>query len=101
MGATVLVVFAALASSQASARAEVSSALVSGDAPLTNGITGLVILLLLFFSVLTASLHLVGRRRWTHRESDLAGELARTRAGLDRANLFLASEPQICRLGAA
>ena len=45
--------------------------------------------------MLTASLHLVGRRRWTQRESELASELARTRAALDRANLFLASEPQI------
>ncbi|HEY1943314.1 MAG TPA: ATP-binding protein [Roseiarcus sp.] len=86
---------AAFASSEASARGDFGSDLLSGDALLTNDITGLVILLLLFFSVLTASLHLVGRRRWTHRENELAGELARTRAGLDRANLFLASEPQI------
>ncbi len=71
------------------------SALLSGGAPLSNDINGLVILLLLFFSVLTASLHLIGRRRWTHRESELAGELVRARANLDRANLFLASEPQI------
>ncbi|MBV8662757.1 MAG: hypothetical protein JO107_06610, partial [Hyphomicrobiales bacterium] len=49
------------------------SALISGGAPLSNDISGLVILLLLFFSVLTASLHLVGRRRWTHREGELAG----------------------------
>ena len=77
------------------ARADIGSVLASGEAPLTTDITGLVILLLLFFSVLTAALHLLGRRRWTQRESELAGELARTRAGLDRANLFLASEPQI------
>ena len=65
------------------------------DEPIAADISGLVILLLLFFSVLTASLHLVGRRRWTQREAELASELARTRAALDRANLFLASEPQI------
>jgi len=77
------------------ASADLGAALASGEAPLTTDITGLVILLLLFFSVLTASLHLLGRRRWTQRESELTGELARTRAELDRANLFLASEPQI------
>ncbi len=65
------------------------------EEPIAADISGLVILLLLFFSVLTASLHLVGRRRWTQREFALASELARTRAALDRANLFLASEPQI------
>ena len=86
---------AASPSSRAGEAGDLSSTLLSGDAPLTADITGLVILLLLFFSVLTASLHLVGRRRWTRRESELAGELARTRASLDRANLFLASEPQI------
>ncbi len=75
--------------------ADIGAALASGETPLATDITGLVILLLLFFSVLTASLHLIGRRRWTQRESELAAELARTRAGLDRANLFLASEPQI------
>jgi len=65
------------------------------DEPAVANVSGLVILLLLFFSVLTASLHLLGRRRWTQREAELASELARTRAALDRANLFLASEPQI------
>ena len=92
-GAAVLIANAAPC--QAGARGDLSSALLSGDAPLTADITGLVILLLLFFSVLTASLHLLGRRRWTQRESELTGELARARASLDRANLFLASEPQI------
>ena len=55
----------------------------------------LMLLLLLFFGVLTAVLHLIGRYRWTQRERELADELARTRGELDRANLFLASEPQI------
>jgi signal transduction histidine kinase len=93
--AATLVATASAAFSHPSPQGDFTSALLSGDAPLTTDITGLVILLLLFFSVLTASLHLVGRRRWTHRESELVGELARTRASLDRANLFLASEPQI------
>ena len=55
----------------------------------------LMLLLLLFFGVLTAVLHLIGRYRWTQRERELAAELARARGELDRASLFLASEPQI------
>ncbi len=47
------------------------------------------------FGVLTAVLHIAGRHRWTRRERELANELARTHAQLERANLFLASEPQI------
>jgi signal transduction histidine kinase len=75
--------------------AEFGGNLLSLNEPTAADISGLVVLLLLMFSVLTASLHLIGRRRWTQRESELASELARTRAALDRANLFLASEPQI------
>ena len=75
--------------------AERGGNLLTLNEPTAADISGLVILLLLMFSVLTASLHLVGRRRWTQREAELASELARTRAALDRANLFLASEPQI------
>ncbi len=55
----------------------------------------LLLLLLLMFGVLTAVLHLAGRHRWTRRERELANELVRTHAQLERANLFLASEPQI------
>jgi signal transduction histidine kinase len=94
-GAASLFAIGAGVSCAMSAPAEFGPALLSGEAPLATDITGLVILLLLFFSMLTALLHLVGRRRWTRRESELAGELALTRASLDRANLFLASEPQI------
>ena len=54
-----------------------------------------MLLLLLLFGVLTAVLHLIGRYRWTRHERELADELERARAELDRANLFLASEPQI------
>ena len=55
----------------------------------------LMLLLLLFFAVLTAVLLLIGHHRWSKRERQLANDLERTRAELDRANLFLASEPQI------
>jgi signal transduction histidine kinase len=75
--------------------AEGAGSLLTLNEPTAADISGLVILLLLMFSVLTATLHLVGRRRWTQREAALASELVRTRAALDRANLFLASEPQI------
>jgi signal transduction histidine kinase len=55
----------------------------------------LLLLLLLLFGVLTAVLHIAGRNGWTRREKEQANELEFTRAQLDRANLFLASEPQI------
>jgi len=55
----------------------------------------LLLLLLLFFCVLTAALHIFARNSWTRRERELADDLERTRGELDRAHLFLASEPQI------
>ena len=55
----------------------------------------LLLLLLLLFGVLTAVLHIAGRNHWTRRERELANELEQSQAQLDRANLFLASEPQI------
>jgi len=93
--ATVPLAACAVALAATAARADFGATLATEEAPLAANVTGLVIVLLLLFSVLTASLHLVGRRRWTRRESELADELARARASLDRANLFLASEPQI------
>ena len=57
--------------------------------------SSLLLLLLLMFGVLTAVLHIAGRHRWTKRERELANELERTHGQLERANLFLASEPQI------
>jgi signal transduction histidine kinase len=54
-----------------------------------------LLLLLLFFCLLTAALHLLARNHWKRRERLLAEDLERTRAELDRANLFLVSEPQI------
>ncbi len=50
---------------------------------------------LLLFSTITALLHLTGRQNWTRRENELSHELANIRAKLDRAEVFLAAEPQI------
>jgi len=58
-------------------------------------VSALLLLMLLMFGVLTAVLHLIGRKHWTRQERELNKELERTRAELDRAKLFLASEPQI------
>ena len=60
-----------------------------------SDMASVMLLLLLASAFLTAMLLLFVHRRWTRRERALAGELERTRAELDRANLFLASEPQI------
>ena len=54
-----------------------------------------VFVALVLFSTITALLHLAGRNRWTQRENALVAELTNVRAGLDRANVFLAVEPQI------
>jgi signal transduction histidine kinase len=58
-------------------------------------VTWLVILLLVLFSTFTVLLHLLGRRKWTRREEALSTELARAHTRLDRANFFLAAQPQI------
>ncbi len=50
---------------------------------------------LTIFSTITALLHLAGRKQWTQRESGLVAELETARAKLERAHLFLSSEPQI------
>jgi signal transduction histidine kinase len=50
---------------------------------------------LLLFSTITALLHITGRQNWTKRENSLSHELANIRAKLDRAEVFLAAEPQI------
>lgn len=42
-----------------------------------------------------ALIHLASRRNWTVRQRQLVNDLAATRADLDRANAFLAAEPQI------
>ena len=54
-----------------------------------------VFVALVLFSTITALLHLAGRKSWTQRENALVAELTNVRAGLDRANVFLAVEPQI------
>ncbi len=50
---------------------------------------------LILFATVTALLHLAGRRRWTERERQLSSDLMECRAKLDRAQVFLAAEPQI------
>ncbi|MGE3644399.1 MAG: PAS-domain containing protein [Beijerinckiaceae bacterium] len=63
----------------------------------TQGVAGIsVVVALVIFSASTAILHLTGRSRWTQRESQLVDDLTKTRAALDRANVFLSAEPQIC-----
>lgn len=62
----------------------------------TSGLAGLLLVLaLVFFSTITALLHLAGRKRWTQREAELVDELARLRHQLDRAQVFFSAEPQI------
>ena len=81
---------AALANSGNARAADIANVSISDSDTST-----LLLLLLLMFGVLTAVLHIAGRHRWTKRERELANELAHTHAQLERANLFLASEPQI------
>ncbi len=50
---------------------------------------------LVLFATITALLHLAGRQSWMRRETALSFELANIRAKLDRAEVFLAAEPQI------
>jgi signal transduction histidine kinase len=69
--------------------------IVPGDTPGEQDLTGLVVLILLLFATFTTVLHLLGRHNWTRREKALNAELTQTHARLDRANLFLSTEPQI------
>jgi len=50
---------------------------------------------LVLFSTITALLHLASRQAWSKREAALLAELADSRTKLDRAEVFLAAEPQI------
>jgi signal transduction histidine kinase len=50
---------------------------------------------LVFFATFVSVLHLIGRRQWSQREKALTAELSRIHARLDRANLFLSTDPQI------
>jgi signal transduction histidine kinase len=64
--------------------------------PMRDNPAGFVVLIgLALFATFTSILHLVARRQWALREKTLAAELSQTRARLDRANLFLSSDPQI------
>lgn len=50
---------------------------------------------LALFSAVVAIEHIRQRNAWARREEELSEELEQTRARLDRANVFLASEPQL------
>lgn len=50
---------------------------------------------LALFSAVVGLRHLAERKAWSRREAELAAELELTRAKLDRAKVFLSSEPQI------
>ena len=54
-----------------------------------------VVLALTLFVTLTAFRHMSGRRRWAARELALVQDLNAARAKLDRADVFLAAEPQL------
>ena len=69
--------------------------MISTEGQGEQDLTGLVVLILLLFATFTAVLHLLGRHNWTRREKALTAELTQTHARLDRANLFLSTEPQI------
>jgi signal transduction histidine kinase len=62
----------------------------------SQSVTGVSVLVaLILFSTVVALVDLASRRRWTLRENSLVAELTNARAALDRANVFLAVEPQI------
>ena len=62
----------------------------------SHDIIGLSLVIgLVLFSTITALLHLAGRQGWARRENALSLALANIRAKLDRAEVFLAAEPQI------
>jgi signal transduction histidine kinase len=64
--------------------------------PTRDNPAGLAVLIgLVLFATFTSILHLVGRRQWAQREKALTTELSRMQARVDRANLFLSTDPQI------
>lgn len=54
-----------------------------------------VFVALVVFATIVSLFHLKARRDWMERERTLLGELDGARATIDRANIFLANEPQI------
>ena len=50
---------------------------------------------LVLFTCVTALLHVTGRNKWLHRESELTRQLAESTARLERANVFLSAERQV------
>jgi len=83
------------ASQKAAAQTENPFAVLQGLRE-SHDIIGLSLVVgLVLFSTITALLHLAGRQNWTKRENNLSHELTSVRAKLDRAEVFLAAEPQI------
>ena len=97
VGRTSALGMAALVLLSQSARADlVDQTSLLGDLRDSHDVFGLSLFVgLVLFSTITALLHLAGRRRWIQRESALSSELNDMRARLDRAETFLAAEPQI------
>jgi signal transduction histidine kinase len=92
LAATFLWVSGALASARAQAQpfpfvGELSADLEAVGFAMTGGLA--------LFSAVVAILHISQRNSWSRREAKLTAELEQTRARLDRAEAFLASEPQI------
>jgi signal transduction histidine kinase len=67
-----------------------------GADPTRDNPAGLAVLIgLVLFATFTSILHLVGRRQWAQREKALTTDLSHMQARLDRATLFLSTDPQI------
>jgi signal transduction histidine kinase len=67
-----------------------------GADPTRDNPAGLAVLIgLVLFATFTSILHLVSRRQWAQREKALTAELSHMQARLDRATLFLSTDPQI------
>ena len=61
-----------------------------------HGAVGLAVFMgLVIFATTTAIIHIGQRRRWSERETQILAENAGLRARCDRADILLASEPQI------
>jgi len=61
-----------------------------------QGLVGISVFMgLVVFATVTSVLHVSGRDRWQNREAALQAENNELRLKLDRANVFLTSEPQI------
>jgi signal transduction histidine kinase len=62
----------------------------------SQGVVGISVAVALgAFATVATLLHIAGRKAWGLREAELAAELSGVRARLDRAQVFLAAEPQV------